>query len=87
MIFFASKEKTEDLLYQAMSFMEKREPKSAISFFKKIIKQDPKNIDALYNQGIALNQLRKYQDAITCFDKVLEINPKHIAAINNKVSH
>jgi len=42
MIFFASKEKTEDLLYQAMSFMEKREPKSAISFFKKIIKQDPK---------------------------------------------
>jgi len=84
MIFFASKEKTEDLLYQAMSFMEKREPKSAISFFKKIIKQDPKNIDALYNQGIALNQLRKYQDAITCFDKVLEINPKHIAAINNR---
>ena len=72
MIFFTSKEKTEDLLYQAMSFMEKREPKSAISFFKKIIKQDPKNIDALYNQGIALNQLRKYQDAITCFDKVLE---------------
>ena len=61
MIFFTSKEKTEDLLYQAMSFMEKREPKSAISFFKKIIKQDPKNIDALYNQGIALNQLRKYE--------------------------
>ena len=75
MIFFASKEKTEDLLYQAMSFMEKRQPKSAIPLFKKIVKQDPKNTDALYNQGLALNQLRKYQDAITCFDKVLEINP------------
>ncbi|SVC94269.1 uncharacterized protein METZ01_LOCUS347123, partial [marine metagenome] len=25
MIFFAGKEKTEDLLYQAMSFMEKRQ--------------------------------------------------------------
>jgi len=30
MIFFAAKEKTEDLLYQAMSFMEKKQPKNAI---------------------------------------------------------
>ena len=71
MIFFTNKEKTEDLLYQAMSFMEKGQAKNAISFFKKIIKQEPKNIDALYNQGLALNQLKKYQDAITCFDKVI----------------
>ena len=42
MIFFAAKEKTEDLFYQAMSFMEKKQPKSAIPFFKKIVKQDPK---------------------------------------------
>ena len=42
MIFFASKEKTEDLLYQAMSFMEKKQPKNAIPFFKKVTKQEPK---------------------------------------------
>ena len=47
-----------------MSFMEKKQPKSAIPFFKKIAKQDPKNTDALYNHGIALNQLKKYQDAM-----------------------
>jgi len=58
MIFFAGKEKTEDLLYQAMSFMEKRQPKAAIQLFKKITKQDPKNTTALYNQGLALNQLK-----------------------------
>ena len=58
MIFFASKEKTEDLLYQAMSFMEKKQPKNAIPFFKKVIKQEPKNIEALYNHGLALNQLK-----------------------------
>ena len=40
MIFFAAKEKTEDLLYQAMSFMEKKQPKTAIPLFKKIVKQD-----------------------------------------------
>jgi len=75
LIFFSGNQKTEDLLYQAMSYMEKRQPKSAISFFKKILKQDAKNIDALYNYGLALNQLKKYQDAITCFDKVLDIDP------------
>ena len=74
MIFFAGKEKTEDLLYQAMSFMEKKQPKTAIPLFKKIVKQDPKNTDALYNQGIALNQLKKYQDAITCFDKAYHLS-------------
>ncbi len=61
MIFFAAKEKTEDLLYQAMSFMEKRQPKNAVPLFKKITKQDPKNTEALYNHGLALNQLKKYQ--------------------------
>ncbi len=84
MIFFTAKEKTEDLLDQAMSFMEKKQPKAAIAIFKKITRQDPKNIEGLYNHGIALNQLKKYQDAITCFDKVLEIDPNHIAATNNK---
>ena len=75
MIFFAGKEKTEDLLDQAMSYLEKGQPKVAIPLFKKIVKQEPKNTTALYNQGLALNQLKKYQDAITCFDKVIEINP------------
>ncbi len=67
-----------------MSYMEKRQPKAAIPLFKKIIKQDPKNITALYNQGLALNQLKKYQDAITCFDQVTEIDPNDVAAVNNK---
>ena len=84
MIFFSTKEKTEDLFYQAMSFMEKRRPKNAIPLFKKILKNDPKNIVSLHNLGLALNQLKKYQDAITCFEKVTNIDPKHIAAINNR---
>ena len=39
MIFFASKEKTEDLFYQAMSFMEKRQPKNATDAAKCNIKK------------------------------------------------
>jgi len=74
MIFFSSKEKIEDLIYQAMSFMEKRQPKDAIPLFKKILKKDPQNVVALHNLGLALNQLKKYQDAITCFEKVTDMS-------------
>jgi hypothetical protein len=37
-----SKENPEDLMYHAMSLMERNQPKGAISLFSKIIKQDPK---------------------------------------------
>ena len=73
---FGSKENIEDLMYNAMSLMEKTQPKGAISLFNKILKQDSENTEALFNKGLALNQIKKYSDAITCFDKVLEINPK-----------
>ena len=50
MIFFSGKEKTENLLDQAMGFMEKGQFKTAIPLFKKTLKQDPKNITALTRQ-------------------------------------
>ncbi len=81
---FGSKEDPEDLMYHAMSLMERNQPKGAISLFNKIIKQDPKNTSALYNKGLALNQIKKYTDAVTCFDLLLEINPNDSQAFNNK---
>ncbi|PIN83455.1 MAG: hypothetical protein COV65_03505, partial [Nitrosopumilales archaeon CG11_big_fil_rev_8_21_14_0_20_33_24] len=81
---FGAKEDSEDMMHNAMSLLEKNQPKGAIPIFTKILKQDPKNISALYNKGLALNQIRKYSDAVTCFDLLLEINPKDAAAINNK---
>jgi tetratricopeptide (TPR) repeat protein len=71
-------------MYNAMSLMEKNQPKGAISLFNKILKQDSKNTSALFNKGLALNQIKKYSDAITCFDILLEINPKDSQAFNNK---
>ena len=56
---FGSKENTDDLMYSAMSLMEKNQPKGAISLFNKVLKQDSKNIPALFNKGLALNQNKK----------------------------
>ena len=81
---FGSKENPEDLMYHAMSLMERNQPKGAISLFSKIIKQDPKNTSALYSKGLALNQIKKYSDAVTCFNLLLEINPQDSQAYNTK---
>ena len=70
---FGSKKNPEDLKYDAMSMMEKNQPKAAISLFNKILKENDSDSDALLNKGLALNQIRKYSDAVTCFDKLLEI--------------
>ena len=47
---FGSKENTEDLMYNAMSIMEKNQPKGAIPLFNKILKQDSENTPALFKQ-------------------------------------
>ena len=51
---FGSKENSENLMYQAMSLMENNKAKAAVSLFNKVLKKDPKNIQALYNKGLAL---------------------------------
>jgi tetratricopeptide (TPR) repeat protein len=77
---FGSKEDPEDLMYHAMSLMEKNQPKAAISLFNKVLKQNSENISAIFNKGLALNRIKKYSDAVTCFDKLLQINPKDAQA-------
>ena len=34
---FGKKEDPEDLMYQAMTFLEKNQPKAAVSLFKKML--------------------------------------------------
>ena len=72
---FGSKENPEDMKHNAMSMMERNQPKAAVSLFNKILKQNETDTEVLLNKGLALNQMRKYSDSITCFDKLLEINP------------
>ncbi len=81
---FGKKTDVEDLIYEAVSCLEKGQPKIAIPILNNALSEDPKNTTALYNKGLALNQTRKYNDAITCFDEVLEINPNDTQSLNNK---
>ena len=55
---FGGSKNSEDLIYEAISLLEQRQPKPAISLLKKALKNDPNNVTALYNQGLALNQIK-----------------------------
>ena len=61
MIFFGKPKDPEDVIYQAMAFLEKNQPKAAVTLFNQALKADPKNTQALYNKGLALNQLKKWR--------------------------
>jgi len=69
LIFFSGNQKTEDLLYQAMSYMEKRQPKAAIPLFKKTLKIKPDFIEAYISLGNAFKYLKKFEESIFNFRK------------------
>ena len=58
---FGSKEKPEDIKYNAMSMMGKNQPKAAVSLFNKVLKQNPSDIEALFNKGISIKSNKKIQ--------------------------
>ena len=69
MILFGKPKEPEDVIYQAMSLLEKNQPKAAIVLFNQALKADPKNIEALYNKGLALNHIKKYQPPHNILEK------------------
>lgn len=57
----------------------------AFDLNKVILKNDPKNVNALNRLGFAAIKLGKYADAKTAFDKVLKLDPyNRIAEANGK---
>ena len=47
---------------------------TAIICYDNILLIDPKNLDALYNKGIAFEAMGQLDDAIDCFKKSLTID-------------
>ena len=56
---FGSKENPEDIRYNAMSMMERNQPKAAVSLFNKILKQNASDTDASVQQRIGIKSNEK----------------------------
>ncbi len=57
---------------------------SAIEYYNKAIKFNPKFYEAYNNRGLAKDKLGKFQDAINDYNETIRLNPKSYRAYNNR---
>jgi tetratricopeptide (TPR) repeat protein len=70
-----------------------RRYESSLTYFKKALKANPKNVNVLNNEGVALNELANmkegkeaddiFEQSFEKFQKVLKIKPDYHDALNN----
>ena len=58
----------------------------AISYYDKILEDNPDHLGCLNNKGYAFSKLKDYESAIECYEKALKLNPKDLAVLINKIS-
>ncbi len=77
--------KTEKkLLENAKFLLEHGEYNKAIYYFNKILKLNPNNLDALYNNGKAYFFIGEYDKDLECNNLILTKDPEYIDALNAK---
>lgn len=59
---------------------------SALTFFDRMLEEDPENVEVLTNKGSALAKLGQYNEAVTYYDLALKIQPNYLPAMNNKAN-
>ena len=57
----SDKTPTQKMIQEGISYAKLGKHKNAISFFDQSLKQDPQNIEALYNKGMSLLELKEKQ--------------------------
>ena len=60
------------------------QPHGAIEYYDKALALNPHYVDALDNEGIALDEIGNHVGAMHLYDKALAIMPKDIYALDNK---
>ena len=73
-----------ELLQYALSLQQAGNFKQAKQQYKKILKREPKNVDALHFMGLLAYQLGKPSVAFDYLNKAIELAPKLPAALNSR---
>lgn len=67
----------------AATFMHHDRFENALMHYDVLLKQEPNNIEYLYNSGVAQMALGHLNEATLCFDQVLAIEANHSPSLNN----
>ena len=60
--------------------------REAITYYNKILDQNPQHVRSLNNKGYALSKLKDFENAIKCYDIALENSPYDLSLLVNKIS-
>ena len=74
----------EILLNKAQTSLNLGNPKEALSFYQKVLEQDPKHLTALLKKGNIFGKFGRFNDAIICYDDVILQEKENVLALLNK---
>ncbi|HJM79132.1 MAG TPA: tetratricopeptide repeat protein [Nitrosopumilus sp.] len=74
----------ENLLNKGQTSLNLNNPKEALSFYQKILDQNPLHLEALLKKGNIFGKFGKFNEAIICYDDVLSQDKENILALLNK---
>ncbi len=72
------------LLQDANALFEKNENDKALEVYERVVKMDPKNVDARLGRARTLARLRKYDEAIAGFGEALRLRPNDALALRDR---
>ena len=74
----------EELITKARTLRQQGQNKKAIEAFRKVLEQEPENLDILNEIGLAHIHIGEQSDAIIVFDLVISIAPNDYRGYSNK---
>jgi tetratricopeptide (TPR) repeat protein len=67
----------------ANDYFDTDQPQKAVNAYGKVLELQPKNVNALTDQGIMYRKIGWYDKAIANFEKAQSIDPKHLQSLYN----
>ena len=78
--------KTNSILDEANRLFLTGKLREAITYYDKILDENPQHVISLNNKGYALSKLKDFENAIKCYDIALESSPDDLSLLVNKIS-
>ena len=78
--------KTNSILDEGNRLFLQGKLRDAVSYYDKILDENPDHIGSLNNKGYALSKLKDFDGAMKCYDAALEISPDDLSLLVNKIS-
>ncbi len=78
-------ENVDEIIDKAFHASQSGSLETAIYLYKKVLKKEPDNMNAIFSIGSLYHKLGIYPEAKAMYKRVLDADPKHSKAINNYI--